>query len=640
MSKLFTIIFISLLLVNCGGGGTSSNNTTPNALNPQTTDFIKIDQFGYRTTDTKIAVLSNPISGFNQDESYTPPETMQLISADNNAAAYSGNVTSYKNGATDTQSGDQIWYFDFSDFTDSGRYYVYDQDNNIISDAFSISDSVYAPVMKEAVRTFFYQRSGFAKTAEYAGANWADGASQIGAEQDTDCRLMVASDPTTSDASTSMDLSGGWYDAGDMNKYVNFADGALHNLLFAYQENPSAFTDDYNIPESGNGTADIIDEIKYELDWLQKMQIADGSVLLKVASISWDATTPPSTDTVKRRYAPATASATISFAGATAHAAIVFANIDAAYSSTLENAAIDAWDWLEANPGQIPSTFDNAGFVNASSEDTADDQLSNMLAATVYLYILTGDAKYQTYISNNIDDALFMTTNGWLNYDGVNEEAQNALLYYTSYSGADTTIKNDILAKYNSLLENAYNDFAPLLAARNAADGYLSYIDTYYWGSNRAKAQAGNTIYNVIEYETISGDTSEYLEIAENYMHYFHGVNPLNLVYMSNMADAGAKNSVDEFYHMWFTDGSDWDNVNDSYGPPPGYIVGGANENYDIGNVYMSDIISDIALIKSQPAGKAFKSWNDANEESYRITENSITYQAAYIRLLSKFFND
>ncbi len=81
---------------------------------------------------------------------------------------------------------------------------------------------------------------------------------------------------------TARDLRGGWFDAGDTNKYVNNAGQTLHQLLAAYRERPEIWTDDLNIPESGNGRPDLIDEIIWELDWLKRMQQADGGVLIKV----------------------------------------------------------------------------------------------------------------------------------------------------------------------------------------------------------------------------------------------------------------------------------------------------------------------------------------------------------------------
>ena len=73
------------------------------------------------------------------------------------------------------------------------------------------------------------------------------------------------------------DLRGGWYDAGDFNKYTSWAARYIIVLLQAYEEHPQAFSDDYGIPESGNGIPDILDEVKWGLDWLVRMQNPDGS---------------------------------------------------------------------------------------------------------------------------------------------------------------------------------------------------------------------------------------------------------------------------------------------------------------------------------------------------------------------------
>ena len=39
---------------------------------------------------------------------------------------------------------------------------------------------------------------------------------------------------------------------------------------------PFVFGDDTNIPESGNGTPDVLDEVKWELDWMLKMQDSES----------------------------------------------------------------------------------------------------------------------------------------------------------------------------------------------------------------------------------------------------------------------------------------------------------------------------------------------------------------------------
>ena len=83
-------------------------------------------------------------------------------------------------------------------------------------------------------------------------------------KQDLDCWLV-----TNPQVSNSKNLKGGWFDAGDYNKYVNFAYEPIHDMLMAYIERPEIWTDDYNIPESGNGIPDMLDEVKWELDWFR-----------------------------------------------------------------------------------------------------------------------------------------------------------------------------------------------------------------------------------------------------------------------------------------------------------------------------------------------------------------------------------
>src|SRR5690606_34122140 len=116
------------------------------------------------------------------------------------------------------------------------------------------NNDVYRSVLKHAVRSYYYQRAGQEKLAEHAGADWADGPSHLGSGQDAETRSWLDKD----NAETAKDLRGGWYDAGDANKYTAWTAGYVRSLLRAYEHNSSAFLDDYNIPESGNGIPDIL----------------------------------------------------------------------------------------------------------------------------------------------------------------------------------------------------------------------------------------------------------------------------------------------------------------------------------------------------------------------------------------------
>ncbi|MBU0655976.1 MAG: glycoside hydrolase family 9 protein [Gammaproteobacteria bacterium] len=618
----------------------------PGDISKMPTDLIKVDQFGYLPDMRKVAILSNPKIGFNVPAApYTPALNLEVRRVADDGLVYSGAITAWKQGATDPQSGDQVWHFDFSALNTAGSYYIYDPQNQLASAPFEIKEGLYLPILKSAVKTYFYQRAGMAKLPPYADTAWADSASHLGVEMDNDCRALNPSDPRQSDPSTSLDLSGGWYDAGDFNKYVNYADGVLHELLFAYEEAPQVWGDDWNFPESGNGIPDLLDEVRYELDWLLKMQQVDGGVLHKVASISWDfsesgSQATPAQDQVPRRYAPVTASATISAAGAFAHAAKVFGQSDPAYATQLRAAALLAWQWLANHENLVPSSFNNTGFVNAAAEDSAYAQSANRLNAAIYLYALTGDGAFHAYIREHQADSRLLSNDAYLQYDGIDYESQNALLYYASLENTDTVLASKIQQDFFKHLSNPYVDFAPKLQAEQQTDAYMAYLDAYSWGSNRAKSQAGNTLLAPVVY-AFASQGGELEQGAGQFLHYLHGANPMSQVYLSNMGAYGAENPVDQFYHLWFRDGSLWDSTKTSYGPPPGFLVGGANEYYGVTGVKINETSSED--IKSQPAAKKYRSWNTLGDssvrdhKSYQISENSITYQAAYVRLLSKF---
>jgi len=209
-------------------------------------EHIHIDQFGYLPNSPKVAVLSNPQQGFNNAESYSPGNTLEVRKSSDHQAIFNGTPASWNDGQTHNQSGDQGWWFDFSSLSTPGDYYIFDPVNNLKSYDFKIEENVYSEVLKAAGHMFYYNRCNTPKVQPYAESNWTDGSSFDGPLQDTNCRYVYDS----LNAALEKDLSGGWFDAGDYNKYVTFANSAVHDLLSAFEENPDAFGDDWNIPES------------------------------------------------------------------------------------------------------------------------------------------------------------------------------------------------------------------------------------------------------------------------------------------------------------------------------------------------------------------------------------------------------
>lgn len=609
---------------------------------PQATlsKFIVVDQFGYLPDSEKIAVVRDPQTGFDSDQAFTPSANLSVIDARTGATALSAAVTPWNGGATDASSGDKAWWFDFSQITQPGTYYVLDADHNARSDLFEISDTVYREVLKQAVRTFFYQRIGQVKDAKWAGVEWADAASHVGPGQDHECRAFASK----ADASSAKDLWGGWYDAGDYNKYTNWTASYVVSLLHAYLENKSAWSDDYGIPESGNGIPDVLDEAKWGLDYLTRLQNLDGSVLSIVGEAS---ATPPSAAKDPSYYGPASTSATSSTAAAYALGAVILGSLGKAelstYTSDLQGRALKAWTWTEANPSVAFKNNDSASGstgLGAGQQEVDDYGRSMMkLESAVYLYQLTKDDQFRSWFDAHYQSAHLVANN----YAAPWEPAtQLALLYYTQLDAATPAVKSAILKAYSAGM-NGNDNFK---AHAGNVDPYLAYMKDYTWGSNSTKSNQGSMFYDMLSFGVDPSKDLDSRKAGERYIHYLHGVNPLGLVYLSNMGAYGATASVSTFYHTWFSHGSAlWEKVGVSkYGPAPGFLTGGPNPSYAVDACCpnnCSGLRCDAESLSpplAQPAQKSYKDFNTSWPlNSWAVTENSDGYQVAYIRLLSKF---
>ncbi len=587
--------------------------------------LIQLDQFGWLPDSRKIAVLADPQTGYDAALAYTPGAALEVRKSATGAVVLSGAPVPWNGGAVHGQSGNKVWWFDFSALHEWGNYYIYDPANEVRSYGFEIGNDVYRTALRHAARMFYYQRSGFAKVEPFADARWTDAASHLGAKQDLDCRLVT--DP--SNAALSKDLSGGWFDAGDFNKYVNFSYAPLHNLLFAWSEHPEIWTDDFGIPESGNGIPDILDEVSWELAWLKRMQQADGSVLSKVSVTGFESASPASADHAPRRYGAASTSATLTVASIFAHASRVFASAgQTAEAADLLSRAGLAWTWANANPGVI---YTNSGFSSANPEVDLYERDMRKLTAAVQLFAATGNITYRSYVDANYASAHAIQ---WYYFYGFEGPTQDALLEYTSLPGATPAVKSVILNRKQSSINGG--EFLPAFTGKT--DGYRAYLKDgdYVWGSNQIKAQAGLIFQAQLTYGVDLANAGSYRDVAEGYLHYLHGINPNGIVYLTHMNDQGAGKSCDEMYHGWFGDGTVYDNASTSAkGPPPGYLTGGANPTYTPDNAYSGPVISPP---QNQPTQKSYKDWNTSYpQNSWQLTEPAIYYQAAYLRLLSSY---
>jgi hypothetical protein len=581
---------------------TLSGVTTPGL--PPVNGHIHVDQFGYLPDEHKVAVISDPEKGFNEGDHFAPGPVLELRRAPDGKCVYRAAPEPFNRGRIDRVSGDRGWWFDFTTVTEPGEYYVFDPGLGVRSHVLRIGPGVYRDVLRAAVRVFYYQREATAHAAPWAEAPWQDGPAFL---QDRAVRAVWAKQ----DPSTARDLSGGWMDAGDTNKYPPFLSETIHPLLYAWRANPAVFTDDFNVPESGNGLPDLLDEVKWELDWLIKMQDADGGVFVKMGTIEYGATWPLSTDRHQRYYGPKCSGSTIVTAGVLAHAARVCGSFDPwkAFAADLRERAERAWVWYRTHPRSYDC---DSGEIKAGSAnlDAAEQDRAEAVAA-MHLWALTAKPEYHEAFRKQVGAMRQLSGKVWSPYE---MGAAEALLEYRTLPGADRETSNRISGALTRSVSS--RQFMP----QDGEDElYRAWMPDacYHWGSNRVRACYGIVAEAAVTYG-LAGTLGDRLrQRALDMLHELHGVNPLDLVYLTNMGRYGAEVSAKHLYHEWFRSE-----------PPPGYLVGGPNRSYG----------GDLEWLKRQPPAKAYADFNEGwPANSWELSEPGIYYQACYIRLLADF---
>ncbi len=601
---------------------------------------IRVDNFGWRTADTKIAVLLGNAGA-----------SVQLVDASSGAVV--GTYTASSPLQTDAFSGDGYATVDFTDFSTAGDYYLYVPSVGIRSYGFQIADNAFNIVGAASVKAYYFQRCNHDKAMPYAGdalltfpgngGQWVDGACHAGDAQ-------APPGPGSVDDGT-LDVHGGWHDAGDYQKTL-WGRG-VPQMLFAYEMNPSAWSDgQLNIPESGNGIPDILDEARWELDFYVRMQRPDGHFLTSAKGNNPTITSPPSASNEGRVYFDCTSPSGNGWSGggvtigeatgnavlALAHAAIVFQAIgQATIASGYAAAATAGWNWLNAYPAAAGS----------------ETELKAAAAAAVFRMDPTV-ATAQAYA-----DAF-----PWDTWDGMIPDTvtpgegviSTGAWHYLLNSAGTPAVKTKIQTGVaQGLVDPAFTADGPYGGMfGSSTNGW-----DWSWGSNRNQAFYGLNLFMAARQGILGSHTeAEVLALAQKHVHFLLGLNPLNMVYMTNMAAYGGEHSSFQIFHSWFSftvnDGDDGnttyngkpvgvveplypyypsDTATSTYGPAPGLVPGGPNWYYD-GTYVIPNRTFPAYAYRDFSVGCG---WNGTvcTASSWELTEPDVGYQGAAVLLLS-----
>jgi endoglucanase len=473
------------------------------------------------------------------------------------ATAASGQTT--VRGA-DASSGDNLHVVDFSSVDSVGTGYVLSV-GGINSFPFDISADPIRRLRYDALAFFYHQRSGTPILAQLVGTQYARPAGHINVAPNRGDNAV----PCRVSCGYTLDVRGGWYDAGDHGKYVVNGGISAWQLINEYERTLHVAGADragladgtLAIPERGNGVPDILDEARWEVEFLLKMQVPDGRPLAgmahhKIHDQNWTGLPMrPEADSQARLLSAPSTAATLNLAAVAAQAARVWRTIDPTFSARALAAAEKAYAAAKANPSRLADPNDGTGGGAYSDNDVNDE----FFWAAAELYVTTGAANYRADVAGS---SLFR--GGSFALRGFDWGSTGGLGDITL-----SLVPNGLAAADIAATRAALVAFADRVLAQANAQGYPAPLNAYDWGSNGQVANNATVIALAFDFT----GQQKYREGVYQALDYLLGRNPLAQSYVAGYGEKASRNMHHRF----------WANqLNGSLPTPPaGSIAGGPN---------------------------------------------------------------
>jgi endoglucanase len=573
---------------------------------------IRLNQLGFQPAGPKRAIVPSPSKA---------PLPWQLVDAAGRVRA-SGLTRVY---GADPASGEIVHSVHFVNFGHPGTGYRL-RVGGAESRPFAISAGLYDRLRYDSLNYFYQSRAGIPIEARWAGGSeWARPAGH---------RPEVAACVSGRDANGNiwpgcpykLDVTGGWYDAGDQGKYVVNGGIALWTLLDLYERQrarrlPSPYADGKAaLPEAGNGVDDLLDEARWELEFLLRVQVPEGTRLRvpvgakrnlpglafaeidasgmahhKVADDRWTPLpTPPHLDRQPRLLSPPSTGATLNLAATAAQGARIWRTIDPAFAARCLAAAERAWAAARRNP-EVWAIAEFGGSGGYGDQDLSDE----FYWAAAELFVTTGNAEYGQAVR----------AFPWFRQSPVPELGWNRVaalgtislvLVPSGLKPAETaTLRAGILAASDRFL------------ADRERNGYgVPYAPERGWPWGSASSILNRALLMALAAD-FTGE-ARYRDGVADAMDFILGRNPLDRSLVSGYGARPMRNP----HHRFWTHQLD----PTLPGPPPGVLSGGPN------STFMSDPVA--AAMKGRCAPQAC--WAD-DARAFSLNEVAINWNAPLV---------
>ncbi|HET6531867.1 MAG TPA: glycoside hydrolase family 9 protein [Actinoplanes sp.] len=525
----------------------------PEQYEPDTGPRVRVNQVAYLPDGPKNATLVTDA---------TEPLSWELHNRNGRTVAY-GRTTPH---GVDASSGQNVHTITFSRVTQRGQGFTLVADGEA-SRPFDIGAAAYEQLRTDALKFYYTQRSGVAiDDALRPGYGRPAGHVDVPPNQgdgDVPCQPGVCD--------YRLDVTGGWYDAGDHGKYVVNGGISVWQLLNQFERSrivgdaqPGKLGDGtLAIPESGNGVPDILDEVRWELEFLLKMQVPAGQpdagmAHHKIHDQNWTGLPLlPHLDPQLRELHPVSTAATLNLAATAAQGARIYQRYDRAFADRLLAAARTAYTAAGTNPIQLADPNDAIGG-GPYNDDQVDDEF---YWAAAELYLTTGERAYRDDVLNSPMHTadVFTAGNAAFDWAATAAAARLDLALVPSALPGRAQVRRSVV--------DAADHFLAILREHPYGLAYAPANNMFDWGSN---SQVLNNLVVVASAYDITGRT-KYRDGVLTGLDYLFGRNALNISYVTGYGEVSSQNQ----HSRWYARQLDPNLPN----PPRGTLAGGPNSS-------------------------------------------------------------
>jgi endoglucanase len=547
-------------------------------------------------SDVKVSSIGY-LPGRVKRASITASATSFTIKRDaDGSVAFTGTVGTAKNDPDTSQS---IAIADFTAMTEVGSFYV-DVSGVGRSVTFPVGNDAYREAFLATMLGFYGWRCNTAVSFSFKGQTYAHDA----------CHMDDAHVDYLGTNPGKRDGLKGWHDAGDYGKYTVNAGITVGSLLAAWEEYASALSSyAWPIPETGGAAPDFLDEVRWELEWVLKMQYSasDGRVSHKLTSLTFDAPTDaggsaidhwvmPENDLQTRYFVPWGSAATADFVAMLAKAARIYKTYDSAFADQCLSAAKVSYAYLVANTAN--QTVNDPTTTGAYTTTDSDDRLW----AAAEMWETTGDAAALSDFETRAKG--FTTgTSTYVDADFDWGNIKNLGMYV--YLQSKRSGRSDSLV---SAIQKSLTTAADTLVSNRNNSGYGRALSgktsQYYWGSNGSVART----CMLLQVANRISPKSDYLDTCVDQISWIFGRNYYN---RSQVTGIGINPPMHPHHRPSQSDGIS--------NPWPGLLVGGGNNGS-----------------KQASTSNGAINWiDDVND--YELNEVAINWNAPLVYALASF---